>query len=208
MAPRERIVACKVCGQVQQIEILPPGAALECCRCHAIIEQRRRHGVAITAALALAALILYVPANIYPILKMQQYGIYSESTVWDGVVTLAQTRQWFVALVVFLASIVIPLMKLMGLFFLSITAQFHSTRWLRARTRIYKFIDVIGPWAMLDVFLLAVLVALVKLGQFALVLPGPGLVAFTCVVVLTILASMTFDPKLIWENAEGCDYDG
>ncbi len=207
MAPQERIVACNLCGQVQQVEILPPGGALECCRCHAIIDRRRRYGVAVTAALALAALILYVPANIYPILKMQQYGVYSESTVWDGVVTLAQSKQWFVAIVVFLASIVIPLMKLTGLFFLSITARLRTNRWLRARTRIYRFIDVIGPWAMLDVFLLAVLVALVKLGQFAIVLPGPGLVAFTCMVVLTILATMAFDPKLIWENAEGSDDD-
>src|SRR4051812_5093336 len=100
MAPRERIVACKVCGQVQQVEILPAGAALECCRCHAIIEQRKRQGVGVTAALALSALFLYVPANIYPILTMQQYGVYSESTVGEGVVPLAQTRQWFVALIV------------------------------------------------------------------------------------------------------------
>jgi paraquat-inducible protein A len=205
MAPGERIVACTMCGQVQQIQILPPGAALECCRCRAVIEQRKRHGVGVTAALALAALILYVPANIYPILTMQQYGVYSESTVWDGVVTLAHSKQWFVALIVFLASIVIPLLKLMGLFFLTISARLRTRRWLQGRARIYRFIDVIGPWAMLDVFLLAVLVALVKLGRFATVLPGPGLIAFTCVVVLTIVASMTFDPRLIWENAEACD---
>jgi paraquat-inducible protein A len=208
MAPRERIVCCNVCGQVQQVESLPSGAALECCRCGSIIEERRRQGVAATAALALAALILYVPANLYPILTMSQYGLYSESTVWDGVITLAQSNQWFVAIVVFLASIVIPLFKLMGLFFLAITARLRTKRWPHTRTRIYKFIDVIGPWAMLDVFLLAILVALVKLGQLATVMPGPGLLPFTCVVVLTILASRTFDPKLIWENAESCDYDG
>jgi paraquat-inducible protein A len=205
MAPRERIVACPVCGQVQQVEILPPGAVLECCRCHAIIDERKRvSSVAITAALTLAALILYIPANLYPILRMSQYGLYSESTVWDGVVSLARHNQWFVAIVVFLASIVIPLIKLLALFFLTISVRLGTVRWLRFRTRLYRFIDIIGPWSMLDVFLLAVLVSLVKLGQLATVLPGPGLVAFTCVVVLTILASSTFDPKLIWQNAEGC----
>jgi len=104
---------------------------------------------------------------------------------------------WFIAVIVFLASILIPLLKLLGLFFLVATAR--STRWRRERTRIYQVIDVIGPWAMLDVFLLAILVALVKLGELATVLPGPGLIAFTAVVVLTILASATFDPRLIWE---------
>ena len=84
-----------------------------------------------------------------------------------------------------------------------------SVKWgrgrrLRGRTHISKFIDAIGPWAMLDVFLLAILVALVKLGQFATILPGRGLLAFTCVVILTILASASFDPRLMWEKAESC----
>jgi paraquat-inducible protein A len=202
MAPREAIIVCPTCGQLQQVEILPPGRSAECCRCHSVISQRKRFGVAVPAALTLAALILYVPANLYPIMRMTQYGVYSESTVWDGVVLLAKTNQWFVAIVVFLASIAIPLLKLLGLFFLTITARIGTARWQRGRTRLYRFIDVVGPWAMLDVFLLAILIALVKLGQYATVLPGPGLMAFTCVVVLTILASTFFDPKLIWDNSE------
>jgi paraquat-inducible protein A len=105
-----------------------------------------------------------------------------------------------VAGVVFLASILIPLFKLLGLFYLVVTTRFSSARRRRERTWIYRIIDVIGPWAMLDVFLLAVLVALVKLEKIATVLPGTGLLAFTAVVVLTILASASFDPKLIWEE--------
>src|SRR5204863_9612483 len=102
-------------------EILEPGTVLECCGCGAVIGERRRRGLATPAALALAALILYVPANLYPILRMEWYGAYTENTVWDGVVSLARSHQWFVAVVVFLASIVIPLLKLSGLFFLTIT---------------------------------------------------------------------------------------
>jgi len=116
------------------------------------------------------------------------------------VVSLAQAGQYFVALIVFLASIVIPVLKLAGLLYLVISARFGLGRRLRGRTRIYRFIDVIGPWAMLDVFLLAVLVALVKLGQIATILPGPGLIAFSAVVVLTMLASASFDPRAIWEK--------
>ena len=172
----------------------------DCPRCGSRIAQRKTNSLHRTAALSLAALVLYVPANIYPILRMDYYGAYSESTVWDGCVRLFQDRMWFVAIIVFLASIVVPLFKLLGLFLLVTTAK--SMRWQSERTSLYRFIDVIGPWAMLDVFLLAVLVAIVKLEQLATVLPGPGLIAFTCVVVLTILASMSFDPRLIWDKPE------
>jgi paraquat-inducible protein A len=169
-------------------------------RCGSTVRQGPHGSLALTAALAIAALILYIPANLYPILIMHFYGAYSENTVWDGVVSLAEHNQWFVALIVFLASIAIPVLKLVGLLYLVITARFRLGRRLRDRTRIYRFIDVVGPWAMLDVFLLAVLVALVKLGQIATIVPGPGLVAFSAVVVLTMLASASFDPRTIWEK--------
>ena len=200
------LIVCGTCGQAQEarLDALRPGHALECCRCGGLLAEEKRSSLSVTTALALAALVLYVPANLYPILRMNWYGAYTENTIWDGVVSLARTNQWIVALIVLLASIVIPLAKLAGLFFLVVTARLGTSRWAAARTRIYRFIDVIGPWAMLDVFLLAILVALVKLGQFATVLPGPGLLAFTCVVVLTILASASFDAKLIWRSAERC----
>jgi len=97
---------------------------------------------------------------------------------------------------------VVPLLKLAGLFYLAASTQLYGARWRRQRTWIYRFIEVIGPWAMLDVFLLAVLVALVRLGQLATILPGRGLLAFTCVVVLTMFASAAFDPRLIWKAKE------
>lgn len=197
----EIAVACNTCGMVQRMRTLAPVTAVECCRCGSII---RRHGggsLERTAALSLAALIFFVPANVYPILRMNYHGAYSESTVWDGCVKLFQQDQWLVAMIVFLASMAVPFAKLLGLFYLVITTKLGSMRRRHERTWIYRFIDVIGPWAMLDVFLLAVLVALVKLDQIATVLPGPGLFAFTGVVVLTILASASFDPRLLWEKA-------
>jgi paraquat-inducible protein A len=194
------VLSCNTCGLRQLVESLPPDRTAECARCGSYLAAGASGSLHATAAFAAAALILYVPANVYPILRMHFYGAYSESTVWDGVVGLAQHNQWFVAAVVFLASIVIPLLKLATLLFLVLTAAFGLGRRLRARTRIYRLVDVIGPWAMLDVFLLAVLVALVKLGSIATILPGPGLVAFASMVVLTMLASASFDPKLIWQR--------
>ena len=200
MAAAENVVACETCGLVQRVEPLPKGAAAECFRCGGFLGVRRsRVSLHVTAALSLAALVLYVPANIYPILRMTLYGVTSDNTIWDGVVSLMRHDQWVVAVIVFLASLVIPLLKLSGLFFLVSSTITHKGRRLRWRTGLYKFIDTIGPWAMLDVFLLAILVALVKLGQLATVVPGPGLFAFTGVVVLTMLASAAFDPKLMWE---------
>jgi len=198
---QESVVSCDTCGLVQTVPGLTSGTVAECMRCGSFLGARRNtRSLEVTAALSLAALILYVPANIYPIMKVYLYGGYSESTVWDGIVMLVQNEQWFVAVVVFLASMVIPLVKLAGLFSLVVTARMGWGRRLRSRTQLYKFIDAIGPWAMLDVFLLAVLVALVKLSSWAKILPGPGLIAFTAVVVLTMLASASFDPKLIWRN--------
>jgi paraquat-inducible protein A len=195
------VVACDTCGLVQEVEALAPGTAAECIRCGSFVASRTStRSLEVTAALSLAALVLYVPANTYPIMKMYMYGAYSESTVWDGVVLLARGEQWFVAVIVFLASMVIPLVKLAGLFSLVVTARMGWGRRLRSRTQLYKFIDAIGPWAMLDVFLLAVLIALVKLNVWAKVLPGPGLLAFTAMVVLTMFASAAFDPKLIWQR--------
>jgi paraquat-inducible protein A len=198
----EPIIACKTCGLLQRIEALKPGSAAECFRCGTVVGKHPVDSLGRTAAFSLAALIFFVPANIYPILLMDFYGAYSESTVWDGCVKLFQDGQWPVATIVFLASILVPILKLLGLLFLVVSTKFRSAFWQRERTSIFKVIDVIGPWAMLDVFLLAILVALVKLGSIATVLPGRGLIAFTAMVVFTLLASASFDPALIWEKTE------
>jgi len=197
------VVLCRSCDLVIETGDLEPGTKAVCPRCRSKVYERKLNSLQRTTALSLAALVLYVPANIYPILRMELYGAYSESTVWDGCVRLFQDDMWFIAVIVFLASILIPLLKLLGLFFLVATAG--STHWQRERTRIYQVIDVIGPWAMLDVFLLAILVAVVKLEQLATVLPGPGIVAFASVVILTILASQSFDPRLIWDEPQASD---
>jgi paraquat-inducible protein A len=198
MAARETILACDTCGLTQRLDELQPGMTAECLRCGSSIISRPAGGAQTTAALTIAALVLYVPANVYPILQMNLYGAYSENTIWDGVVSLMRYNEYLVAAIVFLASIVVPLFKLLGLLFLVASVRWNRGRRLRAR--IYQFIEAIGPWAMLDVFLLAILVALVKLGDLARVIPGPGLVAFTGVVIFTMLASQSFDPKLIWNR--------
>jgi paraquat-inducible protein A len=192
-----KLIACETCGQVQQFENVPPRHQLNCVRCDSVMQCEKPNGRTYTTALTLAALFLYIPANIYPIMVMEYLGRHTENTVWAGVKALYQDHMWYVAIIVFLASILIPLLKLLGLFVLVITPDGH---WRRTRTWVYKAICRIGPWAMLDVFLLAILVALIRFGRLATVIPGPGIVAFTSVVVLTLLASSSFDPRLIWRE--------
>jgi len=196
------LVACKICGLVQRVPALAPGAQAVCPRCGAVVVEHKVNTLSRTAAFSLGALMFYLPANIYPILQMELYGAHSENTVLDGCISLFQHGQRLVAVIVFLASLLIPFLKLLGLFYLVITTRFASRRRRLERTWIYRLIDVIGPWAMLDVFLLAILVALVKLGELATVRPGPGLFAFAAVVVLTILATTSFDPAQIWETPD------
>ena len=189
------VIACKICGLVQQMEPVPPDSQAECARCGDVLARVSAASRTRTAAFALAALFLYVPANIYPIMIMEYMGRHTENTIWGGVKLLYQEGMWYVAAIVFVASLLAPLLKLAGLFFL---VSVRGARWQKPRTWIYKLIGQIGPWAMLDVFLLAILVALIRFGHFATVIPGTGAVAFVSVVMLTLLASSSFDPQLIW----------
>ena len=130
------------------------------------------------------------------------YGATSDNTVWEGCRRLFVDGDYIIAVIVFLASILIPLLKLIGLFFLVATSRLHITRWKTFRTRVFQLIEILGRWAMLDVFVVAVLVSLVKLQRLATIIPGAGLFAFGMVVVCTIFASACFDPQLIWEKEE------
>jgi len=189
--PRQDLVGCETCGLV----LSPPTAgSFECSRCGSRVRRYRPGASTQAVAFALSALVLYLPANMYPMLTMRTLGRETENTVWGGVHSLYQDGMWFVASIVLLARIVVPAVKLLGLFFLASAGR----RWPRQSIRLYKLIRWLGPWAMLDVFLLAVAVALVKFGRFGTIIPGPGITAFAAVVVLTLLASTSFDPRSLW----------
>jgi paraquat-inducible protein A len=159
----------------------------------------------VTAALCLAALLLYLPANVLPIMRMTLYGATTENTVWQGCVRLYRSGDVPVAAVVFLASMLVPLLKLLGLMMLVATTGLRSGRWRRLRSRVFRGIETIGRWAMLDVFVLAVLVSLMKLRALATVVPARGALPFTAVVVLTVLASASFEPQLIWSRRRSAE---
>jgi paraquat-inducible protein A len=193
------IIACDVCAQVHQHIPLPRGMVANCVRCGSRLERRTRNSLHRTAAFSLAALLLYIPANLLPILHLELYGRTTENTVWDGVRKFYEDGSYVICVVVLLASIVVPLLKLLGLFYVTVTTSARSPHRRRFRTAVFRFIDTIGKWAMLDVFVVAIWISAVKMGSLTNVSPGRGLLPFGCVVVLTLLASASFDPRLIWE---------
>lgn len=191
-------VTCHGCGLSQGVPELPVGGVARCCRCHARVAQHRPADATRAAALALAALVLLLPANLLPILEIEYMGREKASTVWGGCVALWDEGMWMVAALVFAASIAIPFLKLAAIF--ALCWLDGSGRLVRARAWTLRQIERIGRWSMLDVFLLAVLVALIKLDSLSSARPGAGLFFFAAVVVLTMLSAASFDARGLWSE--------
>lgn len=149
-------------------------------------------------AFSLTALILYIPANVFPFMTIELYGRTNSSTILGSIRSLMDQKSYSVAMVVFLASFLIPILKLLILFYLSATAR-NGVR-PEFKMKLYHFVEAIGRWSMLDIFLLAVMVAIVKLGKLTSVHPEPGSMLFLMVVLFTMLASAYFDPRILWEK--------
>jgi paraquat-inducible protein A len=178
-----------------------------CPRCGAKLRQRKRQSQLRAWSLLFAATVLYLPANLFPILTVIRFGRGEPSTILQGVSELIQAQMWPLAILVFLASITVPLLKLVSLTAMLIATHSGTDYRLRGRTRLYRFVEGIGRWSMIDVFMLTVLVALVHMGFIATVLPGPGAICFASVVVLTMFATASFDPRLMWDAAEAQGHD-
>lgn len=203
---RANLVACQTCGLVQEAEDVPPDSVVKCARCNFQLFHRRRNSRVRTLAFSLAALILYFPSNAYPVVTAEYQGHHSETTIFQGIISLYAHKQYFIASLVFCTSILTPVLKMIGLIFLSLTLDWPG--WKRTRTWTWQIIRIIDPWNMLEVFLLAICVSMVEMGEIATVHPGRGVFAFAAAVVLTLLATLSFDPRLIWDSpAEQKNYE-
>ena len=176
-----------------------------CTRCGALIHARRPNSLTRTWALLITAAILYIPANLLPIMTVNSLGQGDPSTIMSGVIQLVQHGMFPIAAVVFIASILVPTFKLVGIGLLLFSVQRHQPLSARQRIVMYRFIEFIGRWSMLDIFVIAILVAVVNFGRLASVEANLGAAAFASVVILTMLAAVTFDPRLIWDNTESDD---
>ena len=192
-------VNCELC----ELNIDDAAEHSSCPRCGHTLTRRKPAAFARTAALVIAGAILYIPAIMLPVLSIEQFGHHQRSTILSGVGQLITAGLVPLAVIVFTASIVVPLLKLASLTLMLVMTYRRSRRWLVGRTRLYRAVDRIGRWSNIDIFTIAVLAALVQFGTLATVRPEPGAVAFAAVVVITMLASRSFDSRLMWDAAEG-----
>jgi paraquat-inducible protein A len=198
-AAQAGLVSCEACQLLSQpVNATEPGY---CRRCGEQLEFRRHASIETTWALIVAAAICYIPANALPVLNTTSLGETEADTILGGVAFLYSSGSWPLALIVLVASVMIPLGKLVALAYLLITVQRGSLKNGHDRTRLYRLVEFIGRWSMLDVFVDTFTVALVQLQPLMSVAPGPGVLFFAAVVVLTMLAAEAFDPRLIWDSA-------
>lgn len=190
--------ACHCCGLIHRIPRLDPGDRAVCTRCRAVIYRgkSKHRSAGRTAAAALAAFFLYWPAILLPILEVERLGHRHASGILFGTFELIRDGDWFVGIIVFVFSVIFPLVKILLLLELSAVGLLHQ----RHRGWTYRIMEHAGKWSMMDVMLLAFLVMLVKLGSLVSFRIGPAVVAFVLCVGLSMLASMVFDPHAIWEE--------
>ncbi|MEO0016857.1 MAG: hypothetical protein RLZZ522_140 [Verrucomicrobiota bacterium] len=188
------LASCHVCGKVTA------ATAWKCPRCRCRLHLRKPASVQRTVALLVAALALYVPANLLPVMTLSELGDVMASTILEGMVEFWKREAYPIAIVIFVASILIPLVKIVALVWLcaAATGKVHPSP--RVLGRIYWFTELLGRWSMVDIFVVSILVALVQFGAYMTITPGPGALAFAGVVILTMLAAMSFDPRLLWDR--------
>jgi len=193
----EKTIACTVCDLV----VTDTEEGRKCPRCANTLYARKPDAFRRTTALVVAGFLLYVPANVIPVLTTVRMGRADENTILSGVLELVQNDLWPLAIIVFSASIILPLLKLCGLTWMLLATHLRSPRLLVGRTRFYRMIDVVGRWSNIDVFAVSVLIAALRFGALTEVHAGSGLVAFAAVVIITMVATTAFDTRLMWDAA-------
>lgn len=191
------LILCLNCEQLARHVAAP---AHKCPRCAERIHRRKPDSLGRTTAYLLSATILYVPANLLPIMHTTTLLGGEDDTIMSGVIVLLKTGSWPLALLVFFASVMVPLLKLIALAFLVLSIHRRWNSPPHSRLRLYRLVEFVGRWSMLDIYVLTVLVALVQMRGLATVEPRPGALAFAGVVTLTLLSARSFDPRLLWDR--------
>ncbi len=200
-AAKASLLGCHSCNLLSRA---PAGhhVPAKCPRCGASLHSRKTDSLVRTSALILAAYIFYIPANVLPVMTVTSLGKTQSDTIMSGVFYLIVHGMWPLALLIFFASVVVPMLKLIVLSYLVLSVHRRSHWRPVDRTRLYRITESVGRWSMVDIYVVTILVALVKLGNLATIEAGAGAVFFAAVVVITMFAAMSFDPRLIWDAME------
>lgn len=195
-AAAQGLAGCHTCGKVSPVRLG------NCPRCGTHLHLRKPNSIQRTVALMLAAAALYIPANVLPIMTIVELGNVDETTIIQGMITFWKSGAYPIAIVIFTASILIPLLKIVALTWLCLAATGKLSPSPGMLGRVYWFTELLGRWSMVDIFVVGILVALVQLGNYMTITVGPGALAFAGVVVLTMFAAMSFEPRLLWDRLE------
>jgi paraquat-inducible protein A len=188
------LALCHTCGQTCQL------SDHRCPRCDSPVHARKPNSMGRTWAFLIASLICYIPANLMPVMYTNIFGSGSENTIFSGIMEFWEHGEWDLAALIFIASVAVPCMKFLVLGTLLITCQRRSHWAQRERSKLYRLIEIVGYWSMLDVLVVALIAALVQFRSLSTIDPRMGILFFGMVVVLTMLAAMSFDPRLIWDT--------
>jgi len=202
-APTGMSISCATCHECGFLSRVPARGAhgIVCARCGSAVHLRKPNSLQRTWALVLSAALCYLPANVFPVMVVTSLGQTQADTIFSGVVYFLTHGMWPLAVIVFIASVCVPVLKIVALVSLLVSVQ-RGSSWRPAdRTRIYRMTEAIGRWSMTDIYVVTILVALVRLGNLATIEAGMGAVFFSLVVVLTMLAAESFDPRLIWDRS-------
>jgi paraquat-inducible protein A len=190
------LAVCHTCMALNSVN------AKHCSRCGSLVHSRIPDSIQRTLALLIAASVLYIPANIFPIMTTVQFGQSVDSTIIGGVVLLWKMKSYSVALVILIASVLVPIGKILSIAALSWTVSREKTTSRRQRTSLYRITELVGKWSMVDVFVVAILVALIQITGIIVIRPGSAALAFAGMVILTMFAAESFDPRLIWDQVQ------
>ncbi|HEY9104168.1 paraquat-inducible protein A [Chitinimonas sp.] len=193
------VVSCMACGMVCADEEAACDN-LSCPRCHSALCRRRPNSVGRAAAFLLAGMICYLPANLLPVMYTSRFGRGNESTILSGVLEFWHDGAWDIALLIFVASVAVPCTKFLAMSLLLYTGQRRSTWAMVERARLYRLVELIGYWSMLDVLVVALVAALVQFKSLSYAEPRVGILFFGLVVIFTMLSTLSFDPRLIWDG--------
>ena len=197
----DRPILCHTCGLLNAPDWETTDG--RCRRCRDDLHPRKPNSIQRTWALVIAAMICYLPANMMPIMISGYGGWRRSDTIMEGVIYMLLYDRWVLAVIIFVASVLVPLTKILILLYLLISVRLRSCWRPRDQTRLYRITEIIGKWSMVDIYVVAIMAALVNLGNFGFVRAGLGAIFFGAVVVLTMIAAMSFDPRLIWDAEDG-----
>ncbi len=191
------LISCRNCRKVYE---KPDLREFICSRCKHTVRHRIKNSLQRSLALTISAILLYIPAMIYPMMEVTQFGIKTSSNIIEGVIAFLDMESYFIAIVIFIASIIIPLIKLIGLLFIFLSLKMNLKIGNHTKNKMFHFIEFIGKWSMIDIYVVAILTSIIQVGEMFNIKGGLAATSFALMVIITMIAAQTFDTRIIWDE--------